>query len=245
MSWRRQPSRFAAEPRTLTDVARAVGDRWPDARARDLGDALSTLVRLVQTPPRGIWGQQAPARNTTIQAWLDQQPTARPDTLDRLVVRYLRAYGPAAGADLRAWSGLPGLPAVIKRLRPDLRSYADERGRELLDVADGTLPETDLRMPPRFLPAFDNVVLGYEDRSRIIDDEHRLLSVAGARLVLVDGRVAGVWTSARTASNGVTVEIRPLRRLSKPEQDLVVDEAKRLAAFLGDGSPGRVGFARR
>ena len=59
---------FAAEPRTLTDVARAVGDRWPGAVARDLGDALSTLLPLVQVPPRGLWRRTAPAHNTTVDA---------------------------------------------------------------------------------------------------------------------------------------------------------------------------------
>ena len=67
---------FAASPRTLTEVARAIGARWPQAAPRDLGDALSTVLRLVQTPPRGIWGRQAPARNTTIRAWLGR--TRRP-----------------------------------------------------------------------------------------------------------------------------------------------------------------------
>ena len=88
------------------------------AAARDLGDALSTVVRLVQTPPRGIWGQKAPARSTTIRSWLGREPNADSEGLDRLVLRYLRAYGPASSSDIRAWSGLTGLPEVIKRLRP-------------------------------------------------------------------------------------------------------------------------------
>lgn len=234
---------FAESPRTLTDVGRALGDRWPDAKARDLGDALSSLVPLVQTPPRGVWGQQAPARNTTIRSWLGQDPKAASDTVDRLVLRYLRAYGPATSSDVRAWCGLTGLPAVIKRLRPMLRTYIDERGRELLDVPDGMLPSPDTVLPPRFLPAFDNAVLGYDDRSRIIDAAHRGLSVEGACFVLVDGRVSGVWTSSRSAVDGVTVRIRPLRPLDDAEQHAVVEEARRLAAFLGDGRPGHVELA--
>ena len=51
---------FEAGPLTLPEAGRAVGDRWPDAAARDLGDALSSLVALVQVPPRGVWGQRAP-----------------------------------------------------------------------------------------------------------------------------------------------------------------------------------------
>ena len=61
---------FHERPRILNEVARAVADRWPEAVVRDLGDALSSLVELVQVPPRGVWGRQAPAANTTIEAWL-------------------------------------------------------------------------------------------------------------------------------------------------------------------------------
>jgi len=240
---------FAEHPRILTDVARAVADRFPGAPVRDLGDALSSLVRLVQVPPRGLWGRQAPALNTTYDAWLgpdgDDRPVdeRRAAILAEVVRRYLRAYGPAATADVRAWSGLSGLPAVIKQLEPELTTYRDERGRTLLDLADATLPADGLTLPPRFLPAFDNAVLGYDDRSRIIDDEHRGLSVLGTRYLLVGGRVAGAWTSEGDGATGVTVVVESLRRLDRAARAAVVDEGERLATFLGDGRPGRLTWA--
>jgi hypothetical protein len=231
---------FAERPQTLSEVGRAVNHRWPEAPPRTLGDALSSLVSLVQIPPRGIWGTKAPARNTTIRVWLGRDPSTTDDVLDEMVLRYLRAYGPATSSDVRSWSGLSGLPAVIKRLRPRLRTYRDERGRELLDAFEAELPESDAPVPVRFLPAFDNAVLGYDDRSRIIDDQHRGLSVSGARFVLVDGRVAATWVSTGDATSGVEVAIEPLRRLSEAERTEVGDEAEPLAQFLGDGTAGRV-----
>lgn len=239
---------FAAQPQILADVARAVSDRFPGAPSRDLGDALSTLVRLIQVPPRGLWGQKAAALNTTYAAWLGSDPERRPDEERRveiladIVRRYLRAYGPAASADIRAWSGLSGLPAVIKQLEPELTTYRDERGRTLLDLADASLPPDDRPLPVRFLPAFDNVVLGYDDRSRVIDDEHKRLSILGTRFVLVTGRVAGFWTSEGTAA-GVTVTVELLRRLSRAERAELGDEGERLAGFLGDGREGAVAWA--
>jgi hypothetical protein len=233
---------FAEEPRLLPEAGRLLASRWPDAAPRDLGDALSSLVPLVQTPPRGLWRQQAPARNTTVRAWLRRDLHDGPpdDGLDDMVLRYLRAYGPAASADLRAWCGLSGLPAVVARLRPRLRSWRDERGRELLDVPDAPLPDPGEPAPVRFLPAFDNAVLGYDDRSRIIADEHRGLSVTGARFVLVDGSVAATWTSTDRDDGGADVTVRPLRPLTAAERDEVEAEGTALAAFLGDGVPGRV-----
>ena len=110
----------------------------------------------------------------------------------------------------------------------------------LLDVPEGLLPHRETTLSPRFLPAFDNAVLGYDDRSRIIDDEHRGLSVAGARFLLVDGRVAGVWASAGSAEGWIEITIRRLGKLAGDEQDAVEVEAARLAGFLGNGVAGRV-----
>jgi hypothetical protein len=226
---------FAAAPSTLTEVARAVGDRWPEAAARDLGDALSTLLPLVQVPPRGLWRQNGAARNTTIDAWLGSGPEPpTPEAAEALVLRHLAAYGPAATADMRAWSGLAGLPAVVARLRPNLRTFRDERGRTLLDVPGAPLPDPDTPAPIRFLPAFDNAVLGFDDRSRIIDIADRGLSVQGARFVLVDGRVAGTWTTRRDA----VVQVTAHRRLTAAERDEIEQEGARLAAFLADSDVG-------
>jgi hypothetical protein len=121
-----------------------------------------------------------------------------------------------------------------------LRSWRDERGRELLDVADAPLPDPDEPAPVRFLPAFDNAVLGYDDRSRIIADEHRGLSVTGARLVLVDGSVSATWTTRDRDDGGVEVSVQPLRPLTPAERDDVEAEGTGLASLLGDGVPGRV-----
>ncbi|GAA4472193.1 winged helix DNA-binding domain-containing protein [Phytohabitans houttuyneae] len=222
---------FEGEPRMLTDAAREIADRWPGVATRDLGDALSCLVPLVQVPPRGLWGQRGAALNVTVDRWLGTAPEPQtPEAVDALVLRYLAAFGPAASADIRAWSGLSGLRESVTRLRPRLRVFRDERRRELLDVEDGALPDPRTPAPVRFLPAFDNAVLGFDDRSRIIDQEHRGLSVQGARFVLVDGRVAATWSVA-----GGVLRVEPLRPLTRRERAEVGAEAEPLLELHGGG----------
>ncbi|MEU4664837.1 crosslink repair DNA glycosylase YcaQ family protein, partial [Micromonospora chalcea] len=132
--------------------------------------------------------------------------------------------------EILAWCGLAGLPAAVAAVRDELVTFRDARGRTLLDLPDAPRPDPDTPAPVRFLPAFDNAVLGYHDRSRIIDDAHRNLSVAGARFVLVDGRVAATWTV-----DGGAVVVMPLRAFTRAERTAAAEEGAALASFLSEG----------
>ncbi|CAM5598920.1 hypothetical protein SPURM210S_08296 [Streptomyces purpurascens] len=232
------------EPRAMGDLARAVVDRWPAAGPRPLGEMLvAGLLPTVQLPPRGLWRTTGGARYELVSSWLGREiDPPDPDGSDpvgqTLVRRYLAAFGPAASADLRAWCGLAGLPAAVSALREELVAFRDERGRELLDLPDAPRPDPDTPAPVRFLPAFDNAVLGYHDRGRIIDDAHRGLSVAGARVVLVDGRVAATWSVEAD-----TVLITPLDRFTRADRTSVAEEGRAVASFLSDGDSDRVRVA--
>ncbi|MFD0279073.1 winged helix DNA-binding domain-containing protein [Kitasatospora sp. NPDC127111] len=220
-------------PRTMRELVQALEDRWPGPPRRVLGELLvAALIPMAQLPPRGLWQQSAGVRNLPLATWLERDidplPAAHGDPVGRqLLRRYLAAYGPAASADLRAWCGLAGLPAAVKAARDELVVFRDERGRELLDLPDAPRPHPDTPAPVRFLPAFDNAVLGYHDRGRVIDAPHLGLSVAGHRLVLVDGRVTATWTV-----RGNHLRVSPLRPLTAPEREAVRAEAQDLSAFL-------------
>jgi hypothetical protein len=232
------------EPRSMTELARALAERWPAPGPRALGEMLiAALVPMAQLPPRGLWRTKAGVRNVPLSSWLGRE--IDPPTQDgsdpvgqALVRRYLAAFGPAASADLRAWCGLAGLPAAVAAVREELVTFRDERGRELLDLPDMPRPDPDTPAPVRFLPAFDNALLGYHDRGRIVDDVHRGLSVAGARVVLVDGRVAATWNV-----EAGTVNVTPLRRFSSAERTAVAEQGRQLASFLSDSESRRVRVA--
>ncbi|MCF7551741.1 winged helix DNA-binding domain-containing protein [Pseudonocardia sp. WMMC193] len=222
--------------RTMPEIGRILAERWPDAGFRPLGElAVAAAVPMVQIPPRGLWKQAGGALTLPMATWLGARPTplaADGDPVgEALVRRYLAAYGPAAPADLRSWCGLAGLPAAVAAVRPELVSFTDERGRELLDLPDAPRPDEDTPAPVRFLPAFDNAILGYDDRSRIVDDAHKGLSVAGDRAVLLDGRVAALWTVRPVRS--LTLEVTPLRRFTRADRAEVGEEARTVADFLG------------
>ena len=127
------------QPRTNIELGRLLQKKFPTHEPVILGYAIRDNVALVQIPPRGVWGQSLAATLTTAESWLGR-PLAESTAGEDLVRRYLRAFGPASLADVATWSGLPGLKATLETLRPELRTFRDQRGHELFDVADGLLP---------------------------------------------------------------------------------------------------------
>jgi Winged helix DNA-binding domain len=220
---------LAARPMSPSELGRHLAERWPDRDQASLAYVARYSLSLVQVPPRGLWERRGRTTNTTLEAWTGRTPAAT--TVDALVLRYLRAFGPATTADMRTWSWFTGLREVVERLRPSLRAFRDEAGRELLDVEDGIVADPDLPAPVRFLPQYDNVFLSHDDRSRINGALSWGLAFVRKGTLLVDGGIAGAWRVGREGTSAtMTVELG--RALSSAERRDLEAEAERLGAFL-------------
>jgi hypothetical protein len=221
------------QPRTFSELRTLLSEQWPDYSPDALADIVRALVPLVQVPPRGIWGASGQAAHTSAEAWLGR-PLAAETRLDDMILRYLAAFGPATVKDMQVWSGLTGLREVVERLRPRLRTFRDENGSELFDLPDAPLPSVDTPAPPRFLAEFENMLLSYADRTRIIADEHRQLVFTKNGIiratVLVDGFVRGTWTIVRQRGTA-TLNIKPFASLSKQDCSSLEEEGARLLNF--------------
>ena len=149
-----------------------------------------------------------------------------------MIERYLAAFGPSTRQDIGAWSMMrvPEIQRSLDLLEP-LRRFRDEQGRELLDVPRGAAAGADTPAPVRFLPKWDNVLLAWADRTRVLPEQYRktVIRMNGdvAQTFLVDGFVAGIW---RVEDGRVVLE--PFEPLSRPVRREVEEEAGRLEAFL-------------
>jgi DNA glycosylase AlkZ-like len=270
--WQRRALAYLAErPRSNTDMrsflARAAGEGDGDtgAAAGDAaaGDAAAgddiwwTLRRrlaLIHAPEPVTWSYGRRPLHAHAPAWLPEadfglSPEA---ATSQLVRRYLRAFGPASIADASRWAGIARarIRAAVDALASTtpLRRYHDEHGRELLDVEDGAMPSTDTPAPVRFLPMWDNAILGYDDRRRLISDAIRaeLVRRNGDALpaILVDGTVRGAWIT-RPPLEGGGIMVRLFERLSASERQAVEEEAHRLEAWLRPHDPDVFAYYRR
>jgi hypothetical protein len=180
---------IAQAPRTRAELSERLAERWPEAEPLALAYVATHYLPLVQLPPRGLWGGRGLPTYALADDWLGA-PLDEGADLSSFVRRYLAAFGPATPADVRTWAGVAGLRPVIDALRPELRTFRDQQGRELLDVPGAPIADPDLPAPPRFLPEYDNVTLSHADRSRVVAPGG---PPAGTPALLVDGFARASW----------------------------------------------------
>ncbi|WCB94096.1 hypothetical protein DSM104299_02824 [Baekduia alba] len=221
---------LAETPLTRTELAQAMGARFPGADVEALGYVAAFRGFVVQPPPRGLWERGGPARLVPMAQWLAAGGEAA--TPAEVVRRYLGAFGPATLADVATWSGLAGCAEIVDPLRADLVTFTDERGRELLDLPDAPRPDPKTPAPPRFLPEYDNVLLSHADRARVIDVERRVPlppGNGGARGTLL---VDGFWRAEWALQAPGTLRVAPFAPWAKRHDAAVMREGAALLALI-------------
>ncbi|GAB3733944.1 winged helix DNA-binding domain-containing protein [Amycolatopsis oliviviridis] len=224
---------------TRPELGRALARTRPGADAQALGWTVQYLLALVHPAPSGTWGKRGA---TPFAVFPGVPEAATADDVRELIRRYLAAFGPATVADARTWSGVSGLREVFERLRPELRTYTDEAGRELFDLPDHEIPSPDLPAPVRLLAEFDATLLAHADRTRVMTEPIRRQVCQGAAVaatVLVDGTVAATWTKDRTG----VLTVVPLRSISTADREAIEAEALRLLEFAAPGAVHDVRFS--
>jgi uncharacterized protein YcaQ len=174
--------------------------------------------------------------------WLGPWEPADQDEAVRAVTRrYLAAYGPANREMLARWFGITS-PAQAGRW---LAALGDEaatvsvEGDDLVMLAED-VEEAAAAEPSgsvRLLPAFDHyVVAAPRNSDAVLPAAHRARVYRPqawlSPVVLVDGRMVGVWSHERKGDR-VVVEVEPFGRLSRAVRESVEAEAAALAGFLG------------
>jgi hypothetical protein len=227
---RQATSLLAGRTLTRPQLGAELASRWPEFDPLVLAWSAQTLVPVVHPPPSGTWRRGGATPFALASDWLgDASAKHGPDELVR---RYLAAFGPATVADVRQWSGVRGIAEVVARM--PLASLGDG----LYDLPDMTY-ESDVDAPVRFLPDFDNLLVAYADRGRIMPDEYRKRVCVGSMVfatVLVGGTVRGTWKLV-LGKEKATLTVTLFERLPRTDHAEVETEALRLLDFAAGDLP--------
>lgn len=170
-----------------------------------------------------------------LHEWAPQaRELPRDQALAELAQRYFRSRGPATLQDFAGWSGL-----TVADAKRGLQAVAAQLQKADLDGRDYWFATDHEPQPPaavHLLPAFDEYLIAYKDRSAMLDPAlaRRVIGINGlySPVVVIDGRVAATWK--RTISKEtLALQLQPLRVLNKIELRAIVSCVRRYGQFLG------------
>ena len=174
--------------------------------------------------------------------WLDAwiKPVAEishEESLARIVERYIIGHGPATMADMMNWTKLPkgqleiGLAQVQSKLNTATIDGAvywfdDQHPKFSYDTERAVL-----------LPAFDEYVLGYKDRSATLQAEHMEKIIPGNNgmfmaTIVIDGQNVGIWKRTITAKQ-IKILLLPFEPLSRKQLTAIEKTAHQYNHFYG------------
>lgn len=170
--------------------------------------------------------------------WLPQgKILSREEALAELAGRYFSGHGPATIQDFMWWSGLPAAEA-----RAGLEMVEAQLAHEDVDgqtywFSSAAFPSKDTSLTAYLLPPFDEYLLGYKDRSAVLDPAQAKKIVPGANgmfkpIIVIDGRVVGTWKRTLRKTK-VLVQLEPFAPFSPAQMEAVVAAAEPYGRFLG------------
>lgn len=228
---------LSAHPMNSADLAEHLQQQWPELPGRELVRVVRNSLPVLQTPPRGVWGESGPLAYALASEWLPDTVPTKADP-HKTVLRYLRAFGPASVKDYQQWSGITRQHEVFQQLGDRLRTYRDPDGVTLFDVEEAPVPDEEVVVPRIAMAGpFDNVFLSHADRTRVINDQARAKlnrpNAVFPGVFLCDGFVAGEWVTDFKRGSA-TVTFRPYRTLHRSDRELLEEEGRQLLRFSAE-----------
>lgn len=238
------PAVLSGEPQTREVMATKIAEQMGNPNLREL--LLSGWGALLK--PSAFAGHLCfgpnQGQNVTFvhpRRWLGDWTAGAPDAAIKEVARrFLRVYGPATLDEFARWWG-----AASSQVRPVFSALGDEIDEVMVEgwrawALSSSLAEIEaaiMKPTVRLLPFFDPYTLAIARHSEHLLNEaykSRVYRTQGwiAPVVLVNGRIEGVWEQEKRAS-GAAVRIELFTKSGNGVKIDIEAEVNRLAAFLG------------
>lgn len=172
---------------------------------------------------------------TLLEEWAPRKQTiCKEEALEHLARKYFTSHSPATIHDFAWWSGLS-----ITECRQALEMIKVDFICETINERDFWM-KSDIKVPPvdsnsaLLLPAFDEFVISYKDRSEMIEDIHygKVMTKNGlfSPTIMLNGKIIGSWKKVAHKSTP-RIELSFFEKTSQRKQDLFKPEIKRLEKF--------------
>lgn len=187
-----------------------LAQRWAEAGLVLESNHVTHTISVLAMRGILVYGPFATAKEQALVLLDEWVPAPRRSAGEEALAEWARIYfaghGPARPQDFARWTGLPAA---------DVRTAIDGAREHLVIDEDGLLldPGTADRLARAddpgaelLLPGFDEFVLGYGDRTEILDAEHADRIVPGGNgvfrpTIVRDGRVVGCWKRLGTGNS--------------------------------------------
>ena len=201
------------------------------------------LLRLVASRGVVCYGPYRGSEPTFVRAdaWIpDWKDVPREQAEELLLRKYLHAFGPATASDFAGWSGITTREAQAVWARPQsgiVSVNVEGWTAAVLEEDINKLVRAKFKEPVvRLLPYFDTFLLGHKERNHLLAREHRpdVYRPQGwiAPVVLVNGRIAGVWEYIQEGDS-LRVKVKKFEAISRSFAAGLQEEVQDLGRFLG------------
>jgi Winged helix DNA-binding domain len=165
---------------------------------------------------------------------------SRDEALTTLAERYFRSHGPATRNDFVGWTGLTVADAKrgIELAGDTLTTIDTDSGPMVTSVAalDQQVATASHGDDLRLLPGFDEYLLGYKDRTAMIDSDRMNQIIPGGNgvfkpTIVANGRVIGIWKRTVKARR-VELQAFPFEPFTKQQDVAFTGAAQDYASYL-------------
>src|SRR5713101_295987 len=248
------------EPRTRTDLAQMLTEShgyktkskaaggWGDKRkvphvnVGAISLPVGFLLHIIRARDVICSGPNQGTEASYVRAdkWIKNWKDVSQEKAEReLLVKYLKAHGPATVNDFALWEGLYMADAkdvwskeAENIVEVDIEgSKASTLESDLSELENAKVDEPVVRL----VPYFDSFLLGHKSHLNIVDEKNRKKVYRSqgwvSPVLLVDGRALGVWSHVQKKNN-LEVCVTPFSKLSSQVSDMVREESSDLGRFL-------------
>jgi hypothetical protein len=160
---------------------------------------------------------------------------SKEEALYKLALRFFTSHAPATLADFVWWSGLKTTDArkALQSIEKEMETFQHNGVLHYFPKDSQSITSTPHAL---FLPAFDEYVIAYKDRSLILNPDWGKYAISNngvfKPIIVLDGQVVGIWKRS-FKKESVVVEPELFKSLNASEQKLLEQAAGKYAAYEG------------